>query len=293
MNGMPRRLVLAMAIFAAAALLFGYAMFRALTIEPASAAPLPLPTPGASAKATEPMGPDQTPAPVEQKPTAKTESKTRTKEPKKPGDVDLDALLLAVDADPFREDRARVGARYRMPGEEVELPPEEPPPPPPPPLRVVGTLVTPNNAVAIVQLDNGQSRVVGVGESVAGYRIDRIAANNATVSGAGQTVTLPVQLASRGSSRATPRGTQNTPTQEARAREQQVLQLQSMQRALEQLRAMGNGPEIQQAMQQIMRQMENISRQPGATFEIRQGAPPAPPTRVRVDTMMTTTRNRN
>lgn len=254
MNPMPRRLVIALGGFAVAALVFGYALFRAMTVEPANA--LPLPTPPAAADEQTP--PPATPPRPDKKPKAGTTSADAQDAAPKSENIKLNDLMMAVDADPFRPDRQRVSDRYRMPGDElpVEEPPA-PPPPPPPPFRIIGTLVTPTGGVAVVQHnETGARMVVGIGETglqgMSGYKVDRVSANNATVSNAVQTVTLPVMAASTGRAG---RGGRGTPAPNAQQQQQLQQNMQNLQRAMEQLRQMGNSPQVQQMMEALQRQM--------------------------------------
>jgi hypothetical protein len=103
-----------------------------------------------------------------------------------------DALMLAVDHDPFRPDRQRSPERYRLPGEEEPAPPEPPPPPPPPPpFRLIGTAVTPSGGIAVIELENN-TRVLEIGESLLGYRLTEVQQEHATMTGSEQTVELPL-----------------------------------------------------------------------------------------------------
>jgi hypothetical protein len=162
-------LILGAVAFSAAALFFAAALGRALTYEPIV-----------------PAGTDVTPAAFE----APAPSENATTDKAKP--LTTEALGLAADQDPFQASRERPGEPYRLPGEFVEPPPPPPELPPPPAFRVLGTAVSPNGGVALLQVADGTPRVVGIGESLSGYTLERVENNAATMSGQGRSLRLAV-----------------------------------------------------------------------------------------------------
>jgi hypothetical protein len=290
---MQRQLVQAGVAFVAAAIVFGAALVRALTIEEVPAAPAP--------PAGQPV--ETVASTAHEKPLPSGQSKTGAKTPPKPADaslngateLDLDDIMVAVEHDPFRENRQRPNERYRLPGEEI---PEEPPPPPippAPPFRVLGTVMMPEGGVALLQVQETPPRVYKQGETVFGYTLARVGQGTATMEGPGRTVTLRVEdppqnrggrgRAGRG---AIPQpGRVNTPP--AREMMERANQIRE---AIERLRSTGgDAQQIQQLMQMMEREMQNIGRTQGV--ELQRGGGAGGPVRViRGDTVMvTTTRN--
>jgi hypothetical protein len=169
-----RTFAISVAGVTAASLLCLVALARALTVEPvAPAAPVML----GVASGAEIDADDAPPARVPSE-----------------GVLDREALALAVDHDPFMPDRRRA-APYRLPGETVERPvvvrSEEPDPPP---FRVIGTAQIGDAGIALVEVENSPApEVVKVGESLFGYRLQRVETEAATMVGQGQTVRLAVE----------------------------------------------------------------------------------------------------
>ena len=172
-----RSLATAAIALTVACLAFGYTFVRAVVIE--STRPIES-KPAVSEKgAVDPPARAQARTAV-RAPVAERPNKAATQEMLSQSD-----LMLAVEHDPFQADRQRVAERYRMPGEEevVEEPP--PPPPPPPPFRVLGTIVTPQGGVAVIETQSSGSRVVGVGEALFGFTLTSVNPAIATVEGNG------------------------------------------------------------------------------------------------------------
>ena len=141
---------------------FGAAFVGALSIEPLPQAPATAAEPAPPATATNDEG------------------------------LTSDALMLAVDHDPFRPDRQRSPERYHLPGDEPPPPPAPPPQlPPPPPFRLIGTALTPTGGIAIIEIEN-TTRVIEVGESLLNYRLTSVEAERATMTGTEQEVQLPL-----------------------------------------------------------------------------------------------------
>jgi hypothetical protein len=230
-------LVLGIALAAAAAVFLGSALVRAVTVAPP---PAPLPDDGAALDAAvatlpTPAG-DAGPAarvPVDEADAASAPPITQPPELA----LSMDALRLAVDADPFQPERKRHPDRYLLPGERVtdEPPPE---PPPVPPFRIVGTAVSPAGNLALIQVEDLPPRVLAVGESLLGYVLERVDGEFATMTGPQRSVTLPVTKmvlanaeegrgrAGRGRGAQTQRGNaQGRQLDEARARQQEIMEL--------------------------------------------------------------------
>jgi hypothetical protein len=107
----------------------------------------------------------------------------------------VEAVNLIADNEPFREDRQPAPIPYRMPGdrqpERVER--EAPPPPQPPAFQVLGTIMTADGGMAVIQTSDGlPPQFVNVDESVGGYRLVSVASTGATLSRGEQTFNLSV-----------------------------------------------------------------------------------------------------
>jgi len=94
-----------------------------------------------------------------------------------------EALRLAVQNDPFREERTAAAERYRMPGEMPAFvrAPRERPTVEPPEFTVIGTLTFADGGFAVIQMEDGSRRVISVGESHQGYRLSGVRGNTATL----------------------------------------------------------------------------------------------------------------
>lgn len=106
-------------------------------------------------------------------------------------------VLAAVARDPFRPDRRRPPGRYRLPGEAMPMAaptytaPVYTPQPRSYPFRALGTVILPDGAgLAAVAGQNGQGRVLRVGQSIDGFRVIRIAPGVVTLEGADTTLVL-------------------------------------------------------------------------------------------------------
>jgi hypothetical protein len=172
--------------------------------------------------------------------------------------LDTDALMLAVENDPFQPDRTRPAERYRMPG---DVEPEEPAPPPPPPpvpdFRLVGTVVFgPENGTAAIAVGDADPRMMNVGETVMGYRVIAVTPQTATVSNGEREILLRVPapssaLASSGRAGANGRagpGGGRAGAQPGRTPQQQAQLQQLLQRAAQS----GAPPQILQQLERLM-----------------------------------------
>jgi hypothetical protein len=169
-----RTFVLSVAGVTVAALLCAVALARALTVDPVEPSSL---APMGVASIAEIAAADG--------PAARVPSE---------GVLEMESLALAVDHDPFMPDRSRA-ASYRLPGEFVERPVvEREPEPDPPPFRVVGTAQVGGAGIALVQVENSTApEIVKVGESLFGYRLQRVETEAATLVGQGQSFRLAVE----------------------------------------------------------------------------------------------------
>lgn len=228
-----RSVVLASVALAATAVVFAVALARAWTIDPAVPA----------ADAATAVTPDGVLAdgPVE---------------PRVPSQAALTstALALAVDNDPFQASRSRPEP-YRMPGDPSPQVAFEPaPPPPPPPFRLVGTVALAEGGLAVLQVEDEAPSIVGIGESVRGYRLESVEPTSALMSGDGRTLQLSLadaspqgaQQAQRGRGARGQRG--NGPGRGAA--DQRAAQAASV---LDRLRESGAPPQV---LEQMMRNLE-------------------------------------
>lgn len=118
----------------------------------------------------------------------------------------LDRLVLeTVARNPFRPERSRGAGRFRLPGSEAlaapvgaaaspavqQLPPPPPPRPPVPQLRLVGTAVLGGGrGLAAIEVPGAPPRVVNVGESISGFRLESVTSTEARLRGADTTLVI-------------------------------------------------------------------------------------------------------
>ena len=99
--------------------------------------------------------------------------------------LSAEAVALIADNEPFRQDRERAPLPYLLPGDRlprVEAP-EAPPPPEPPAFTVLGTVVTADGGMAVIETDDGfPPQFVSVNESIGGYRLVSVGSTGATLS---------------------------------------------------------------------------------------------------------------
>jgi len=143
------------------------------------------------------------------------------------GILEMESLALAVDHDPFMPDRTRP-ASYRLPGDRVEAEaPVRREAPPPPPFRVIGTAVSGEGGIALVEVEETPApQIVTVGESLFGYRLERVETDAATLVGQGQTVRLAVEQGGQSASgnERNSRNSRNGNAEQAVQRAQEVLE---------------------------------------------------------------------
>lgn len=260
MRHTDRTFLIAAAVCAGAAVLLGVTLVRALTVGPMPAGPAGPLAPvtdhavlGSSPEDAVEVLPPGADAPMHSPEVVTPPAETRP--------LTMDALQLAIDNDPFREDRQRPPERYRMPGDAIE--PQGPPPlPPPPPFQVLGIAQSPGGGLAVMQIADSPPRVVSVGESLFGYTLDRVEGEVATLSGQGRILTLTVAQAS-------PTPVLLEEDAEGRGRRSRG---RNAEEVLERLRSRRNGEnetfeqarEMQQnAVEMIRRMMEQQQRQRG------------------------------
>lgn len=287
---MQRSLMIAGAIGLVAAAVFGSALARALTtdaVEPVAAPAAPANAPPEETTVAVPDAPGQTvPGKQQPPPHEQPAGGSAARE------LDLEALMVAVDHDPFRPERQRPNQPYRLPGEEI--PEEEPPPPapPPPPFRVLATAVMPAGGIALVQVQESVNRVLSVGETIMGYKLAQVRPGSATLEGNAGAVTLRVE---------DPQPTPRTRNQRGRGREQPAgrgransareRQLEGraeqMREAIERLRANGGNPrQIEQLMELMGRELEQVRRNMEVEVQRGRGGANQIIIRPRADTML-------
>ncbi|MGD8277653.1 MAG: hypothetical protein PVH00_06485 [Gemmatimonadota bacterium] len=219
-----RGTIVAMSALVVALLVFGAALARALTLEPVL-----------------PRAPVQTPSepPGAGEPTAG---------PLVPSEAKLSAgdIALAVDHDPFQPDRTRP-APYRLPGEDVPVVASAPEMPPAPEFLVTGVVQDGEGGIALIQLPDQTSQVIGIGESVLGYRLERVGATSATMVGNGRT--LQLELTSAAAQSGDSRNSRSTQSQAEALRE--ALQRRGLPALLQAQRSGMSQEQIQELMQQM------------------------------------------
>lgn len=178
------------------------------------------------------------------------------------GVLDIESLALAVDHDPFQPDRSRPEP-YRLPGDEVTVEaPVEPEPPPVPPFRVIGTaVVDEERGLALVQAEDGTQQMMKVGETLLGYRLQRVDSESATLMGQGWTLTLMVESATLASNAAADRRS---------GRNGRNAQTEAAAQLLEQLRERGLPAQF---IEQLMQARGRTGRAGGVQFNIRRTGP--------------------
>jgi hypothetical protein len=227
-----RTFVLSVAGVTAAGLLCAVALARALTVEPvapAEAAPA-----GVASEAELDAG---------AVPAARVPSESV---------LEMESLALAVDHDPFMPDRRRAEP-YRLPGEYVERPmPVRREEPEPPPFRVIGTAQVGDQGIALVEVENSSyPEVVKVGETLFGYRLQRVETEAATMVGQGQAFRLAVERGAAQNSRRRGDDDDESSGRNSRNARQAAAAMERAQTILEQLRERGLPTEM---MEQVIRQ---------------------------------------
>lgn len=249
MNDSPRRgLVAAAIVFTVSLFVFGSALVRALGTDTAT----PLAEAAGDADGTAPLAAEA---------------------------LSTEALMLAIDNDPFQPTRERPAERYRLPG---DVDPEPPPPPaepsPLPPFFLQGTIVAaePTRSIALIQLgEDGTPALLPVGSTLAGFRVAEVTREAVVmtdgerqvwlrVPGPQQTVAAapPLRLGNNNSRERNNSRSQPIPEAAERVRQQVMQMMQQLQAA----RQAGASPEVLQAMQQAI---ERAANQAGDNVRIR------------------------
>jgi hypothetical protein len=260
-----RALVVAALAFTVALFVFGSALVRAL----ASDAGTEPPAPPSVADTTDGGAPAERP-------------------------LGADALMLAVENDPFQPDRSRPAARYRLPGD-VDPPPPPPPPPPPalPDFRVTGTAVLPQGGFAVLGIGDAPPRVLAIGEYLGGYMLAGVTSETATMKNDEREITLlvpgpsarPAAAAAAaaprgpgaGAGRGMQQGRQAAPPPNPR---EQALQAEMLDALLRRAQADGATPQMLQAIERTIQQrgIQNIGTMDvqiqNGTMTIRTRTPP-------------------
>jgi hypothetical protein len=205
--------------------------------------------------------------------------------------LSMDAIMLAIENDPFQPERTRSARRYRLPGD-VDLPPPPPPPvpPPPPDFRIVGTAVTPDGGFAVMGVGDAPARVLAIGDYLAGYRLERVAAESALMKNDEREITLTVPgpspdvAAAAGPQRAGRQAMPERPGMQNRPGQQNpreaLMQAQLLEALLERARAQGANPQMLQTLQRLLEQrgiegMRDMDVQiQGGNMTIRRRMPP-------------------
>lgn len=99
-------------------------------------------------------------------------------------------VFAAVSRDPFRSDRRRSLARYRMPGEPLPSAITPGLRPVYAGLALVGTAVKGKDRLAVLQMPRQPARLVAVGDSIAGLQLTSVERRMVTLSGPDTTVVL-------------------------------------------------------------------------------------------------------
>ena len=109
--------------------------------------------------------------------------------------VSQDELLAAVNQDLFLPDRAPPLERYLLPGDRPVFAPRQQDPRRRrgPNIRIVGSAIMGETALALVQVDDFAPLALWVGESVEGYILASVEPEMATLVGADGTLNLPVE----------------------------------------------------------------------------------------------------
>jgi hypothetical protein len=261
-----RALIVSAVAFTVALFVFGSALVRALASDTVTEPP---PTPSA-ADTTDGAEPAERP-------------------------LSADALMLAVENNPFQPDRSRPAARYRLPGD-VDPPPPPPPPPPPalPDFRVTGTAVLPQGGFAVLGIGDAPPRVLAIGEYLGGYMLAGVTSETATMKNDEREITLlvpgpsarpaaaaPAAAAPRGPGAGAGRGMQQgrQATPQANPREQ-ALQAELLDALLRRAQADGATPQMLQAIERMIQQrgIQNIGTMDvqiqNGTMTIRTRTPP-------------------
>lgn len=192
--------------------------------------------------------------------------------------LSTEALMLAIDNDPFQPTRERPAERYRLPGDvDPEPPPAPPEPAPLPPFFLQGTIVDPQPArsAALIQLgEDGLPALLPVGSTLAGFKVAEVTREAVVmtdgerqvwlrVPGPQQTVAAaPPTRGNNRNNRGRDNQTHPMPAAAERVRQQVMQLMQQLQAA----RQSGASPEVLQAIQQAI---ERTASQAGDNVRIR------------------------
>ncbi|MGD8277654.1 MAG: hypothetical protein PVH00_06490 [Gemmatimonadota bacterium] len=167
MSTRPRGTLVAVAGLALAGAVFAVALQRAFTLERGAAA----------------VQADAVPAPDPETMSAPAPLRTPSQ-----AVVSQAEIAYAVEHDPFQPDRERPEP-FRLPDEIVPAatPSERTPPPE---FRMTGIVGLGDGGLALIETDGMTPRVLAVGESLLGYRLERVGATSATLAGHDEAIEL-------------------------------------------------------------------------------------------------------
>lgn len=258
------------AALAAAVLLFGTLLTRAMmsapvAVQPTTAVDMATPDdPGPSGEGVHPTTEPEDLASTAQH--ADPQDPARFASQRLPAEV----LRLAVERAPFEPDRQAPAQRYRMPGDRVEATPSPPPElPPAPDLRLLATVAGPDGGVAVLRVGDGTPRVVALGEQFVGYQVASIGSGEAMMSGQGRQLNLMVAgpapagpaVEEEDDSRRRRRGEEESAADRRRAEIARALRsrLETLQQRYEAADSEAERMLLQQSAEQLARQIQQLS----------------------------------
>lgn len=108
--------------------------------------------------------------------------------------VSAQAVQLAVENDPFREEREPSSARYRLPGDAPirSASARTEPDIEPPEFRVLGTVQIGDVGYAVIETEDNGRRLISVGETMNGFRLTAVDGDKAVLGMAGASFELSV-----------------------------------------------------------------------------------------------------
>lgn len=208
----------------------------------------------------------------------------------------MDALMLAVENDPFTPERTRPAERYRLPGD-VDPEPEPPPPeaPPVPEFLLSGTVVTSDGGLALVQVGEDPPTMLALGDGLQGYRLVSVTASGAVMANEERQLQLRVPSPPRVAHAAgeTERGNARN---DRNARGRPSVDPRQMRQIIDRARAAGASPQMIESMMRMIQErgltsIDNMEIGPnGFSFRsgntaVRSRTAPPPPSRDVPDTM--------
>lgn len=168
----------------------------------------------------------------------------------------MEALMLAVENDPFTPERTRAAERYRLPGDvDPEPPPPPPEPPPVPEFLLSGTVVTSDGGLALIQVGESEPRMLALGDALEGYRLVSVTASGAVMSNEERQLQLRVPSPARVAQVADGgRGNDRNARNERNVRGRPSVDPRQMQQLVERARAAGATPQMIEAMMRMIQE---------------------------------------